>query len=173
MIIVIPLTTWSSNGKPRGTLRLTETESPIGIQLSYQTAIWGPCTSQATPTSFQWQPKTYYTMLQQRRPTWTKRKKFYNLLNTHTSDNIKCHDIHLVGGQFNTKLAQDSHTEASRAVGPCLLNDTTNNNGERRFTFNLATSLRHAQSRFPRPGCTQQIHTLTRNLQGFQAKQLP
>ena len=43
--------------------------------------------------------------------------------------NIKCHDIHLVGGQFNTKLAQDSHKEASRAVGPRLLHDTTNNNG--------------------------------------------
>jgi len=51
VIIVIPLTTWSSNGKLRGTLRLTETESPIGIQLSYQTAIWGPYTSQATRTS--------------------------------------------------------------------------------------------------------------------------
>ena len=62
-------------------------------------------TSQATRTSFQWQPRTYYTMLQQRRPTWTKRKKFYNLLNTHTSDNIKCHEIHLVRGQFNTKSA--------------------------------------------------------------------
>ena len=51
-------------------------------------------------------------MLQQRRPTWTKRKKFNNLLNAHTSDNIKCHDIHLVGGQLNTKIAQDSHKEA-------------------------------------------------------------
>ena len=62
-------------------------------------------TSRATRTSFQWQPKTYNTILQQRRPTWTKRKIFYNLLNTHTSDNIKCHEIYLVGGQFNTKLA--------------------------------------------------------------------
>ena len=160
MITVIPLTTWSSNGKPRDTLRLTETESPLGIQLSYQTAIWGPYTSQATPTTFQWQPKTYYIMLQKRRPTWTKRKKFYNLLNAHTSDNIKCHDIHLVGGQFNTKLAQDSHKEASRAVGPPYYTTlpTTTDRDVSALTLQLTFDTRNpgfpAQGLGSRPGPT-------------------
>lgn len=107
-------------------------------------------------------------MLQQRRPTWTKRKKFYNLLNTHTSENIKCHDIHLVGGQFNTKLAQDSHTEASKAVGPCLLNDTTNNNGERRSALTLQLTFDTRNPGFPAQGLGSQpgsiYWALARNL---------
>lgn len=160
MITVIPLTTWSSNGKPRDTLRLTETESPIGIQLSHQTAIWGPYTSQATPTSFQWQPKTYYTILQQRRPTWTKRKKFYNLLNAHTSDNIKCHDIHLVSASSTQKSPKTVTKKLQEQWAPAYYTTlpTTTDRDVSALTLQLTFDTRNsgfpAQGLGSRPGPT-------------------
>lgn len=80
-----------------------------------------------------------------------KKDEFYNMLSTHTSDNIKHHDVHLVIGGFNARLGQDNHDEAPRVVGPHLLHNTTNNNSERLLNFCFATNLRHVQSRFPHP----------------------
>jgi len=56
---------------------------------------------------------------------------FYESLQTHTSNNIKCHNAHLVLGDFNVRLGYDSHKEAPMTVGPILPHDKTNNNGDR------------------------------------------
>jgi hypothetical protein len=77
--------------------------------------------------------------------------EFYKTLRNHTSDNVKRHDVHLVIGDFNARLGKDSHEEAPRVVGPHLLHDVTNNNGERLLSYCLESNLRHAQSRFPHP----------------------
>ena len=77
--------------------------------------------------------------------------EFYKTLRNHTSDNVKRHDVHLVIGDFNARLGKDSHEEAPRVVGPHLLHDVANNNGERLLSYCLESNLRHAQSRFPHP----------------------
>ena len=87
------------------------------------------------------------SMLQQRQPTPTIKIKSTTCLTPIQSHNINCHDLHLVVGVFNARLVQDNHKEAPKVLGPHLLHDTTNTNGNN-FALQLTW---YAQSRFPRP----------------------
>ena len=55
---------------------------------------------------------------------------FCNDLNNHL-EQMKPHNIHLVVGDFNARVGQDSHSIHSEVIGRHCFYDTTNNNGER------------------------------------------
>jgi len=56
--------------------------------------------------------------------TLEDKDNFYESLQTHTSNNIKRHDIHLVLGDFNARQGYYSQKEAPMTVG-----SKTSNNG--------------------------------------------
>ena len=76
---------------------------------------------------------------------------FYDDLINHTSNNIKRHDIHIVLGDFNARLGEDSHEASPNIIGSTLMHSLTNNNGERLLDYCLESKLTHAQSHFPQP----------------------
>ncbi|XP_072017149.1 uncharacterized protein [Amphiura filiformis] len=78
------------------------------------------------------------------------RRSFYNPLEDHL-EKVKRHNIHLVIGDFNARIGQDSHVSHPAVVGPHCFYDTTNDNGERLVNLCQEFKLRPSQSRFPQP----------------------
>ncbi|XP_072041209.1 craniofacial development protein 2-like [Amphiura filiformis] len=79
-----------------------------------------------------------------------EKDSFYNLLEDHL-EKVKRHNIHLVIGDFNARIGQDSHVSHPAVVGPHCFYDTTNDNGERLVNLCQEFKLRPSQSRFPQP----------------------
>ena len=75
---------------------------------------------------------------------------FYTSLAEHL-EQVKKHNIHLVLGDFNSRIGADSHVAYSDVVGSCCYYDATNDSGERLVNLCQEYNLRPAQSRFPQP----------------------
>ena len=75
---------------------------------------------------------------------------FYNDLNKHL-EQMKPHNIHLVVGDFNTRVGLDSHSFHPEVIARHCFYDTTDNNGERLVDLCEEFKLRSAQMRFPHP----------------------
>ncbi|XP_072036972.1 craniofacial development protein 2-like [Amphiura filiformis] len=79
-----------------------------------------------------------------------EKDSFYNPLEDHL-EKVKRHNIHLVIGDFNARIGQDSHVSHPAVVGPHCFYDTTNDNGERLVNLCQEFKLRPSQPRFPQP----------------------
>ena len=75
---------------------------------------------------------------------------FYDSLKDHL-EKVKKHDKHLVIGDFNSRIGQDSHISHPMVIGPHCFYDETNDNGERLVNLCQEYKLRPAQTRFPQP----------------------
>ena len=73
---------------------------------------------------------------------------FCNDLNNHL-EQMKPYNIHLVVGDFNTRVGLDSHSIHPEVIGRHRFYDTTNNNDERLVDLCGEFKLCPAQIRFP------------------------
>ncbi|XP_072043634.1 craniofacial development protein 2-like [Amphiura filiformis] len=69
-----------------------------------------------------------------------EKDSFNNPLEDHL-EKVKRHNIHLVIGDFNARIGQDSHVFHPAVVGPHCFYDTTNDNGERLVNLCQKSSL--------------------------------
>lgn len=75
---------------------------------------------------------------------------FYDNLTNHL-EQVKAHNIHLVVGDFNARVGNDSHSIHPEVIGPHCFYDTTNSNGEQLVDLCEEYKLYPAQMRFPQP----------------------
>ena len=75
---------------------------------------------------------------------------FYDNLSNHL-EQVKTHNMHLVVGDFNARVGNDSHSIHPEVIGPHCFYDTTNSNGEKLVDLCEECKLYPAQMRFPQP----------------------
>ena len=80
----------------------------------------------------------------------TEKDDFYSSLKDHL-EKVKKHNKHLVIGDFNARIGQDSHVSHPSVIGPNCFYENTNNNGDRLVNLCQERKLRPAQTRFPQP----------------------
>jgi len=76
--------------------------------------------------------------------------RFYESLSDHL-DKVKRHNIHVIVGDFNARIGQDSHAMHPAVIGRHCFHEETNSNGERLVNLCEEFKLRPAQMRFPQP----------------------